>query len=690
MSLLRLAPGNIFAGDFEIVGPLAEGGMGSVYVAKQLSTGKERALKVMQAQFVTDARNRERFTREARAGSQVESEHVVEVVAAGIDPETNVPWIAMELLRGEDLESFATRVGPLSPIQTLEIFRQLCHGLAAAHGSGLVHRDLKPENVFLATARHVGVPFTVKLLDFGIAKVVQETKHDVTDAVGTPTWMSPEQTEAGRSITPASDVWALGLIAFRLLTGVKYWKAAQGEDVSPMAILREVVFEPMEPASVRARSLGSSVALSPEFDGWFARCLSREAGRRFQHATAALAALEPILTKEPDAAPSSLLAPLERPPPTQPGAPFRAPRPHADVEITIRDREQPLPATRVGPFTGPVETERIPRTSAPPAEDVDTYQQRLSRGKLRLWATAILILGAAGGGFFALRMRAATPAQFNGVEVEPNNRAPEATTLPFGEKVRGQIGQRLDAERSDRDFFRTTVPKGVRFARLWYRALPNIAPCIFLYRGDVDEPFAKFCVGQPGRDLVIPELKVEPGDYLFAIFQDREQYTDDPPPPVLENISDTYEFELTPTDEALDIEQEPNETRDTANMIGPNSSVRARLSWMRDVDTFCAKDWTPPIRFVVEENTPRPRGAVLEATPLGGPTDGIPVHIHHARGHGAVSDHDVKSPWKGPLIKSPGSACLSVTLARDGWADPPLPHVPPASDQEYVVRVETP
>jgi serine/threonine-protein kinase len=190
MSLLRLAPGTLFAGDFEIVAPLAEGGMGSVYVAKQRSTGKERALKVMQAQFVTDARNRERFTREARAGSQVDSEHVVEVVAAGIDAETNVPWIAMELLRGEDLESFAARVGPLSPIQTLEIFRQLCHGLAAAHGSGLVHRDLKPENVFLATARHVGVPFTVKLLDFGIAKVVQETKHDFTDAVGTPTWMS--------------------------------------------------------------------------------------------------------------------------------------------------------------------------------------------------------------------------------------------------------------------------------------------------------------------------------------------------------------------------------------------------------------------------------------------------------------------------------------------------------------------
>jgi serine/threonine protein kinase len=687
MSLLRLAPGTVFAGDFEIVSPLAEGGMGAVYVAKQRSTGKERALKVMQAQFVTDSRNRERFGREARAGSQVDSEHVVEVVAAGIDLETNLPWIAMELLRGEDLESFATRIGPLSPIQTLEIFRQLCHGLSAAHASGLVHRDLKPENVFLATARHVGVPFTVKLLDFGIAKMVQETKHDVTDAVGTPTWMSPEQTESGRSITPASDVWALGLIAFRLLTGLRYWKASQPDDASPMAILREVVFEPMEPASVRARAYGSTVSLSSAFDGWFSRCLSRDTSQRFPNAAAALSALEPVLANGANAPSSSLLAPLERVPATIRGEPFGAKL--ADATDTFREH-QPLPATRVGPFTGPVDTERSPLTSAPPAEDVDRYQRRLARGKLQVWAIVATLVGAAGGAAWMLRQRVSAPASFNGAEVEPNNRAPEANALPFGEKVRGQIGQRIDAERSDRDFYRSTAPKGNRFARLWFRALPNISPCIFLYRVDVDEPFARFCAGQPHRDVVIPQLKLEAGDYLFAIFQDREQYTDEPAPPVLENISDNYEFEVTSTDAATDLEQEPNETRETANAIATNSSLRARLSWMRDVDTVCAKDWVPPIRFVVEDNSPRPRGAALEVTPAGGPTDGIPFRIHHARAQGAASQIDVKSPWKGPIITKLGQACLAITLTRDTWSSPPLPHVPPASDDEYIVRVETP
>jgi hypothetical protein len=189
---------------------------------------------------------------------------------------------------------------------------------------------------------------------------------------------------------------------------------------------------------------------------------------------------------------------------------------------------------------------------------------------------------------------------------------------------------------------------------------------------------------------VIPELKLEAGEYLFAIFQDRERYTEDAAPPVLENISDTYEFELTATDAAPDMEEEPNETRETASMLATNSSIRARLSWMRDIDTFCAKDWVPPIRFVVEDNSPRPRGAALEVTPLGGPTDGIPLRVHHTRAQGTVSQIDVKGPWKGPVITKLGTACLSVTLTRDTWSSPPLPILAPASDHEYIVRVETP
>src|SRR5207247_2317711 len=128
----------------------------------------------------------------------------------------------------------------------------LCHAVGAAHAVGVVHRDLKPENVFLAASRQADVPFVVKVLDFGIAKVVAEgTKHD-TLAIGTPLWMAPEQTTPSAEIDPRTDVWALGLIAFKLLTGKSYWRAAHDEASSAVTLLREIVLEPLAPASARA------------------------------------------------------------------------------------------------------------------------------------------------------------------------------------------------------------------------------------------------------------------------------------------------------------------------------------------------------------------------------------------------------------------------------------------------------
>ena len=116
-----LQPGTVFAGDYRVMHLLSEGGMGAVYVAEQLSTGKQRALKLMLPQLVADPRLRTRFEQEARIGSKIDSEHVIEVVAAGIDHVTGAPWLAMELLRGEDLTAYMHRHGPQSPRAMLEI-----------------------------------------------------------------------------------------------------------------------------------------------------------------------------------------------------------------------------------------------------------------------------------------------------------------------------------------------------------------------------------------------------------------------------------------------------------------------------------------------------------------------------------------------------------------------------------------
>ena len=289
-----LQAGALFAQDFRILRPLSEGGMGSVFVAEQLSTGAHRALKIIRPELVGDARLRARFEQEARVTSRIASDHVVSVVAAGIDGPTQIPWLAMELLQGQTMADTIASRGALSPGDFAELFTQLCHAVSAAHAVSVVHRDLKPENIFLGESRRTGTPFFVKVLDFGIARIMAEIKVSKTDALGTPLWMSPEQTSAGANIGPWTDIWPLGLIAFYALTGRIFWLAAANVE-STMGVLREVVMEPIPPASARAAQLGVAERLPPGFDAWFAQCVEREPSRRFASVAAARDALLPIL-----------------------------------------------------------------------------------------------------------------------------------------------------------------------------------------------------------------------------------------------------------------------------------------------------------------------------------------------------------------------------------------------------------
>ncbi len=199
----QLSPGTVFAKDYRIVRALAEGGMGAVYVAEQLSTGKERALKVLLPRVLDDARNRESFALEARVGARIESDHVVEVVGAGVDEASGAPWLAMELLKGESLRELVTRRGALPRDEVRALFDHLGDALSKAHAAGIVHRDLKPENLFVAASRIKGVPFVLKVLDFGIARLIA---HDRTAATATRTIPFPRTTRISTSgCTTAAD-----------------------------------------------------------------------------------------------------------------------------------------------------------------------------------------------------------------------------------------------------------------------------------------------------------------------------------------------------------------------------------------------------------------------------------------------------------------------------------------------------
>jgi len=269
----ELAPGLVVAGRYCVERLLGKGGMGAVYEVRHVHTDERFALKVLHQAVVTDALALERFRREMRAPARIDSDHVVRVTDADVAPELGgAPFLVMELLRGHDLERLVVWKSCLPPEETVLHLRQVARALDKAHSLGIVHRDLKPENLFL-TRREDGTG-CVKILDSGIAKMQGASAMHATatgSVTGTPFYMAPEQVlgEAAR-IGPPTDVWALGLIAFRLLVGTEFWTAE-----SLPHLIAQIAYEPMAAASTRGARLG------PAFDAWFARATQRAPEQRF-------------------------------------------------------------------------------------------------------------------------------------------------------------------------------------------------------------------------------------------------------------------------------------------------------------------------------------------------------------------------------------------------------------------------
>jgi serine/threonine protein kinase len=312
--------GTLVGERYRIISTLARGGFGVVYVAEQLATARHVALKLLTS-HVHDV-SVDRLLAEARIASRVNSEHIVQVYDAGIDPESSLVFVAMELLSGKNLAEVVHAHGPRSAEETAEYLRQVALGLDKVHGvvgsdgraAPIVHRDLKPANLFL-TRREDGTAW-IKILDFGAAKMLSEGAHTSGVVRGTPEYMAYEQA-AGGEVTRATDIWAFGLIAFSLLTGGSYWRGARTESGRAQTF-GEILTLPLAPATERARELGAEVALGPEFDDWFFGCVNREPSAR--HASAGEAAR--ALMRALGVTARSVQVPwLEQPPTNGEGAP---------------------------------------------------------------------------------------------------------------------------------------------------------------------------------------------------------------------------------------------------------------------------------------------------------------------------------------------------------------------------------
>ena len=287
-----LGAGVLFHDRYEVVRCIGAGGMGAVYEVVDRSTRRRRVLKAMLPALLTDPDMRQRFRLEATVTADIESEHIVEVFDAGFDEAQGMPFLVMEFLRGENLAELLRQRGVLEPAFAIALLRQAALALERTHAAGIVHRDLKPENLFL-TRRDDGSP-RLKILDFGIAKVVAQSANlTTTRSFGTPLYMSPEQIRGDGDIDARADLYAMGQIAFTLLAGRAYWSVEAENPSGLYSLLLRVVEGAPEPASDRAKRLGST--LPAAFDAWFSRATARLPVDRFESASELVDALQLVL-----------------------------------------------------------------------------------------------------------------------------------------------------------------------------------------------------------------------------------------------------------------------------------------------------------------------------------------------------------------------------------------------------------
>jgi eukaryotic-like serine/threonine-protein kinase len=375
-----LKEGQVFAQRYRIVRCLASGGMGTVYEARHAETERRVALKVMLPHIVLSEDMRARFKLEARVTANIGSEFIVDVLDAGVDDETELPFLVMEFLVGQDLGELLEQSGPIAPTDALTYLQQVALALAKTHAQLIVHRDLKPENLFL-TFRDDGSP-RIKIFDFGISKVVVEsaTHRNETLNLGTPSYMAPEQF-AG-SVSPATDIYALGMIAYALMVGVPYWHHESQIGQNVFVFARKVMNGPTEQPTLRAERHG--VALPPGFDAWFKKCAAADPKDRFGSALEAVGSLSEVFAISlPKPGPGC--ASLRPPPLAASGSRKTASEPKARAAATAD----------VGPIHTPVSNEQLS------TEDQGESRARVgvARGssmKALVIAASVLVVGGAG------------------------------------------------------------------------------------------------------------------------------------------------------------------------------------------------------------------------------------------------------------------------------------------------------
>jgi eukaryotic-like serine/threonine-protein kinase len=347
--------GEVLAGKYKVERLLGCGGMGMVVAANHLELDDRVALKLLLPEFVRNKEFVTRFLTEARAARKLKSEHVAKVLDVGTLPDTNAPFMVMELLEGEDVSARIRKFGPLESGLAVACILQALEALAEAHRKGIIHRDVKPANLFLT--RRTDGSLHVKMLDFGIAKMPAEdgVSSNVTRTqamIGTAQYASPEQLMSPKHVDVRTDIWSMGATLFKMITGECPFT---GEDLPNMV------------ASILAKPPHSLSELKPDIDPQLSavieRCLEKNPEARYSDVSELASALEPFAPSEARVYPERILRTLD------PQGVFTGERPKATARTPI-SKPIPVPPSEAVVVTPPLpdSTLIIPDTAAFPKE----------------------------------------------------------------------------------------------------------------------------------------------------------------------------------------------------------------------------------------------------------------------------------------------------------------------------------
>jgi hypothetical protein len=616
MGAVRKDPllGSIVADRYKIVSVLGSGGMGVVYRCEHTKMGKAMAIKLLHGDLARDRQVLERFRREARAVSRLSSPHTVSVFDYGTSD--GLTYLVMELLEGQDLAKLLRGPEPFSPVRLARLCAQACESLAEAHAKGIVHRDVKPENILVTRASDERE--SVKLLDFGIASLRDgEDLNDITAAgmlLGTPYYMAPEIIR-GRRADPRADIYAVGAMMYRGITGVPPYPGS-----SPIAVLTRTLTEEFVPPSKRRPDL----SIAPALEQIVCRCLQKDPEKRPQQIDEVRAALESYV-----AGVSGPIATIQP----------RRTRTLAGVSL-----EKTVAATR---------------------DDVEAFERKIRRGRIAAGALLVLVmLASIAAAVLALRARSNAERAANrpsDQEAEPNDSPALATVIAPGTEVRGGIGRRISRWQGDVDFFRL-APRGTRPLRLRVELAPqpNIDTLIEVFHSGNERAVFVAKESGAGEREVVAGLTLPPeGDYFLSIHED-QQGSGVP----MENVSDPYvlRYTLEPLEDGS--ESEPNDREPLASRLALDAPGRGYIESREDQDCWCPA------------TLPAPRTVTLTAPAR---MDLELVVVHHDGRAEEVTDHGgagaIESARLAPEAGSP--PCVLVRASQRNPArrgDPRAPY----------------